>query len=177
MYYIAHILQGPIVPVHQSIVADIVTTFGVYNVSERSVPHLTLKAPFEATYSQLQEVHTILKDFVTSQKPSPIRLRGFGHFDRDVIYINVEPSPETQQTVDEFLKLFKDLHWMSFTSYDKQPTLYTSLTRKDVALQFDAIWQYVQNFTIDYEASLDNIAIVEKTTKRRHNIRSYPFMA
>lgn len=65
------------------------TSFGVRNMFNKEIPHITFEPPFEAGDEDLSELTAFLSDFVKGQPPIFVRLKGFSDFDHRVVYWQV----------------------------------------------------------------------------------------
>ena len=67
-------------------------------------PHITIKSPFYT--DKVEPFYQYLKDLSKRIKPFEIKLEGFGHFEKKVIFLNVKENPFLKKL---HLKIIKEL--------------------------------------------------------------------
>src|SRR3989344_2595611 len=100
-HIVAHLIRGEAGKAHENITKDLTLKFDTFPLHDRIPPHLTLKRWFDMDEKGMDTLYKCLDNFANSQKQSNYSLTGFGNFGKDVIYVDVIPSPEmSQSTLD-----------------------------------------------------------------------------
>ena len=81
----------------------------VYNskAALKSPPHITLQPPFYWEIARLDEIKSVLTEFVNKQTSFPIVLDGFAAFKPRVIYVDVHKTPELIAVQKELMELLE----------------------------------------------------------------------
>ena len=171
-YLIAHLIKGKPAEYQEKLARKISEQFNVPCVSDRVAPHLTFKSPFEAI--NIKEVELLLLGWAGRTGPSKIRLKDFGNFRQRVVFIEALPSAEAGSAIDDLLE---DLHcgpWMSLGPTDRVKLFHATVANLRQGRKFGAVWQFVRNFSPDFDIILDNVAILNLKRDRWHIYREYP---
>lgn len=149
----------------RDIMHDVANRFNVRGaVRPRAVPHVTLFGPYNT--DQGPQVKRALQAVLSKYDIVPYRVSGFGRFeDNNVIYANVEPSPELRSLRRDVFAQLKPLtynyrSWDSDYYYDYHITI----AFKDVGRKFDDIWNYV---TDRYDPEFEEYATRISSLRRR----------
>ena len=159
-YIIAFMIGGEAEAYHNQIVKDISSRFSLQNVSEMVDPHITLKSAFET--DNVAGLESVLARFCSQNKKSEMELRGFGHFDKDVIYMDVRPSGEAMKMFQGLTRELKGIEWMGWTRYDAENMkFHATLAAYDIREKFDGVWNYLNmTYSPEFVVFFDNITIL-----------------
>lgn len=175
-YLVAYPIPSPAKERHMEIVKEVAGRFGIKPEYEKIVPHLTLKSPFdEIDPDRIEQLHETLENFARQQKPVSIELTGFGHFRRDVVYVNVLASEEAQLAVAELTARLRSLKWLPFRALDLHKTLHATIARQEITDVFDEMWEAINSYTFDIAVPFDRIALFSWNGYPWRLVRDYSF--
>lgn len=161
-YIIAHLIRGEAKHAHEMITKDLVSKFDVFPIHDRISPHLTIKRWFEIDEKGLDEIKKKLDIFCAAHTQSDYELKGFGHFGKDVIYVDALPSEKTLQTIRELMTLLKEVPDLVFDEYDEvQNDLHATVVMEALKpFNFDEVWNYLQNSEQpNFHMKFDNLTL------------------
>lgn len=127
----------------KAIAYDIADEFGVQSaVDPRPVPHITLFGPYDTDRGT--EARAAVRDVCSQFDLVPFRLNGFGHFRNDVIYVDIEPSPELRQLRRQLAARLRPI-CTEYQPYDvsKHYRFHITVAKNDIEQEFEEIWSYV----------------------------------
>ena len=165
-YLITHLIKGEAAEYQSRLARQIAEKFNVPNVTDRVAPHLTFKSPFEAI--NIKEVELLLLGWARRTRPSKMRMKDFGNFRRRIVFIDVLASAEARVAIDD---LIEDLHfvpWLSWDPTDRAKHFHATVANLRQGRKFGAVWQFVRNFSPDFDIILDNVAILNLKRDRWH---------
>lgn len=172
-YLIVTLLKGKSKKYQQKLLYLIAKKFKVKRAILRKPPaHITLKYFFET--KNIKPVEDCIKEFCKSHVKSEYKMKGFGSFKKDVIFINVIPSKQMINTHKEFLKNLKNKTNIKFLTTDKASHYHTSIAHSDIKNKFDEIYSYVSNLKVDFDAHFDNISILKVENNLLQIHKKYP---
>lgn len=160
--YIAHMLYGEAEKIYEEVIRDISTTFSKDRLYENlRRPHITLKTPFEI--DSIETIEEIVSSFCASKSSSKFTLDGFGHFDKEVIYLHVNPSNEMRENIKLFLKELRKINGILCREVDNENKLLhvTLLKYNEIGNNFNDIFDYLSKRETFVESSFNNIAIIK----------------
>jgi 2'-5' RNA ligase len=162
MRYIMPCLLPPSIEDYQrEMVRVIAERFDLTFTQRQAIPaHFTLKYHFEIP--EIGQVEALLEDFVGSQGRSPITVGGFGHFDEDVIFVEVELSPAAQRVHEALMSTLRTLPWMTWDQFDAE-SLHPHVTLAERCRpRFTEVWEFLRLRERRFEAYFDNVTILKK---------------
>jgi 2'-5' RNA ligase len=119
-YGIVYLLPDDVAKFHQELRLKIEEKFNLTGQLKPHAPtHITMKYRFQA--QEITEVENVLCQFSMNQTPTRWSLKQFNTFVNDnnfVIFIDVEPSPETREAHRQFLKQLQQIDWMQWGEFD-----------------------------------------------------------
>jgi 2'-5' RNA ligase len=157
-YVIVCTIKGEAQQFHENLVHQITSKF---NVRPQKLPaHFTIKAPFEI--DDISEIDQLLENFASKHHSSEMKLEGYHHFRRDVIFMDMQLSKTALQTYRELirsLKTVKDLEWKKNDGLGR--AFHCTLVSKQVEPYYDEIWAFVSRFPYMFHCFFDNISIYQ----------------
>jgi 2''-5'' RNA ligase len=155
-YVLVCLIEGEAGEFHNRITNDVCCKF---NKKRQKLPaHITLKAPFET--DKIEDMENMLKGFVSSRSKTPIKVRGFGKFRRDVVYIDVDVSQEAKRVHDELIDELTKIPWIQFKSNEgKDKVFHCTIISKRLQDKFNEIWDYINEYKCDFDVYLDNLSL------------------
>lgn len=160
-YLIVCLIKGKAKEFNETLMYDVAKRFNVKGAIERKPPaHITLKYSFEI--DKIDELENIIKEFCTSNKRTEYKLNGFGSFDKNTIFIKVEPSNEMVRSYKKLINKLKKVKWMTWKEFDNTLNFHASIAHSDVnENNFEVIWNYVTKNKPEFNLFFDNITILK----------------
>jgi 2'-5' RNA ligase len=164
-YIMPCVLKSPLIEYHRAFVDDIADRFGLTFTQQQATPaHLTLKYHFTTT--DIGPVEVLLDEFVRTERRTPITVGGFGHFDEDVVFVEVSLSGAAQRSLDTLIAALRTLAWMPWDPLDAG-NLHPHMTIAERCRpRFAEVWEYLKPFERRFTAWLDNVTILSATGDR-----------
>ncbi len=159
-YMIVYLIKGKAKKYQVGLTNELSKKFGLYNLNNHIMPHLTLKVPFER--KNIKEVEAVIKKFSSSKKPVKLRIQGFGEFNKSVVYLKIELSKEVKALRNDLLKELKNLPRMRFRKYDGESIPHATLVYAKDRKKFLKVWEYLSSRNPKYLLYFDNMAILKK---------------
>ncbi len=160
IYFIGYLIKGKAQKYHHKLCSELSNKFGIKYLPATIPSHLTLKAPFET--NNINAVEEKIEDFLADAEKTKLKLNGFGHFGKEVIFIDVKPSKEMigfHKKIISKLEEIKDLQWKELEKKGFQ--FHLTVATKGIKLKFDEMWQYLSDYNSLYNLELDNLAILK----------------
>ncbi len=166
-YIITHLIRGEAKAAHEQITKDLAEKFDSFPIHDRIQPHLTLKRWFELEKNDMDFLFEKLSQFANSYSQTDYSLSGYGHFDTDVIYVDVKAS---ETLLSNLRDLSKELHTvpnLTFDEFDQiDHNLHATITMSALkAFDYDQIWNYLHdssNTIPNFNLKFDNIAVMRR---------------
>lgn len=164
-YIMPCLLKPPVVEYHRALVDDIADRFGLTFTRQQAIPaHFTLKYHFAT--ADIQGVETVLEAFARAQSRTPITVGSFGHFDEDVVFVEVSLSDAARRSLEALIAALRTLPWMPWSPFDAE-RLHPHMTIAERCRpRFAELWDYLKPFERRFTAWLDNVTILRKTGER-----------
>lgn len=164
-YSIFYIMKGKAGRYNKKLVKEVGPKFGEnYMIENPLPPHITLKYPFGT--KNIKKVEGVLSDFVKKYKPSKIKMIGFGHFQRFVIFLKFELSKSAIKTQRELIKELGKIKNVRIQEHDKKWHPHATISYGNTKKSFNEIWNYLKKLNKPkFELMFDNITIMKKSGK------------
>lgn len=169
-YYIASQINGELNRYYQNLVDELSIVLNSKKLQEKArVPHITLKAAFEAP--QISPLEEFLEDLSRDKGKSPIYIDGFGRFGSHTIFLKVNPSKQ-------FLEFYREIHYffknrgLESSIYDNEDKLFhITLANKELSKnEIMIVWDHLTHKNIDQEYLVDNLCIFQNEDYEKGNI-------
>ncbi len=161
-YFVAYLLSGSAKSYHERLTRQIFEKYKTARFFEKVPPHVTIKAPFEATDEGILDVERVLRAFARTAEAPSFVLEGFGHFGFRTVYLNGE-GKEATVFVRRCIKLLREnIPWMSQSPLEGNK-LHASVARFLSRRKFERIWRALKGACPSVEVTLDNVAILKQT--------------
>lgn len=119
----------------------------VYGVTRRHVvPHITMVGPLDT--DDEKRLIREFKNIVSKYDLITFRLNGFDTFDRQVIFVNIEPSDELRTIRNEIIENLKEFCRLDEHDYKPEFRPHATLAFKDIGSKFNKIWTQLQSWKI-----------------------------
>ena len=164
-FLIAYKLPEKAAELAESISADVSSACGVVDPHRRIPPHATLKSPFRANQKQINSLKGKLKEFVENKQEGEIALSGFDHFNKRVLYLDIEASIEVRKIVDTLTETLKSINWLTLGVHDQHIVLHTTVARAQSVAEWKEIWSYLQeNYNPNVKMNFNSISLLQLNT-------------
>ena len=159
-YLIVTLIKGKAKTYQQKLLYKIPKLFKAKRAILRKPPaHITLKYFFET--KNIKPVEKSIKEFCRSHKKSKYKIKGFNHFKKDVIFMDIIPSKQMTKTHQDFLKYFTKNTKIKLTSIDKTTHYHSSIAHNDIGNEFEGIQSYISKLSPKFDCEFDNITIIK----------------
>lgn len=164
-YSIFYVIKGKAGRFQQKLAKIVGPRFGEnYLIENPLPPHVTLKQPFRTT--QIKNLEKIIKDFVKTQKPTKVKIRGFGNFDRFVAFMKVEFTKDGCRTQRQLFERLKSIKGFRIRKFDKHFNPHATIAYGNTKKKFNEIWDYLKTLEKPhFDFLFDNITIYKKPGK------------
>lgn len=157
-YVIVCLIKGEAQRFHEKLVIDVCYKF---KVKPQRIPmHITLKAPFEI--GDISEIEKVTKEFAEKSKSCSIKIKDYGCFRENVIFMDVEPSYEAVEVHDKYMDVLKNVPNLEWSRNEgKGRKFHCTVVSKKIEKNFKDIWEYVNEHKAEFDTAFDNISIME----------------
>ncbi len=159
-YFIGYLIKGEAQKYHHKICSELSNKFEIKYLPATIPSHLTLKAPFEI--DNIRIIEEKIEEFLIETKKVKLMLNGFGHFGKEVIFMDIKPNREMSNTHKKLvskLKEIKILEWKELENKDLK--FHLTVATKGIKLEFDEMWKYLSIHNPSYHLEFDNVAILK----------------
>jgi len=160
MKYVIHcLLKGDVEDYQHDLVDQIEKKYGLKITKEENLDtHFTLKYWFET--ESIAEIERVCHEFCKGHARTPVKVGGFGNFQPNTIFINVEPSKEAKKVFLEFIKELRKVKWMPWDQYDAEKLHFHSTIAEKCGNKFEKIWKSLSGKEKYFDCWFDNITIL-----------------
>lgn len=164
-YILACVFGSPIREYHQDLVGEIAARFALTRTQRQAIPaHFTLKYWFTAPGGDT--VERVLDDFARTHARASVGVGGFGHFERDVVFVDVQLSDPARRVYRELIATLRALPWMSWERHDAE-NLHPHMTvAEECGARFDEVWAFARTRERRFTAELANVTIFTEDGER-----------
>ncbi len=160
-YILPCFLGEPIRGYHQGLVDEIAARFELPFTRRQAIPaHVTLKYHFET--DDVRPVEAVLADFARAHAAAPITVGGFGHFEEDVVYVTVTPSPAARTVLTALFVALRALPWMPWSPHDGENLRPHMTVAEYCRPRFEEVWRFVQPAAQRFDGALDNLTLLRQ---------------
>ena len=133
-------------------------------------PHITVKRPFSVGDEKLEEIENYMEELSKDIEPFQVNIDGFGYFEPEVIYLNIEHSDQLQEL---HVRIIGDLSSKFVIQPDEKEanktfTFHSTIAYSDLTEEnFYEAKQYLDSTsTFKYSFVFDEIALFYKVKER-----------
>ena len=151
--------------------------FGVVKALRPPV-HITLYKPVWMEESREPELKAQLKEITTDRTPFRQKVRNFGKFGKNVVYINAINNPGLDQLHNVIWKTIRQMNLDP-----KSPDLPTSfhphftIAYRDVSPElFEQIWSFYQQQVFEADFIADRFSVLKHDGKKWNLLGDFPFI-
>lgn len=169
-YYISSQIKGELNKYYQSLVSELSFVLKSKKLQEKArVPHITLKAAFEA--EKISPLEEFLEDLSKDKGKSPVYIRGFGKFGSNTIFLEVNPSKQFLEFYREIHYFFKDKGLESSIYDNENKVFHITLANKELSKdELTLVWDYLTHKSVDREYLVDNLCIFQNEDYEKGSI-------
>jgi 2'-5' RNA ligase len=163
-YVIVYLIKGKARQYHKNLVDKIYKNYKVARVTDTVDTHITLKY-FNTLLNnkQINETESLLEYFCKNHKKAKLKLKGIGHFDDRVVFIEVKPSKEMSLLYKDLVKGLEKLKWISWHEFEKKNIhFHATLADKGIEDKFEEVFNYAKKYDPEFGLELNNICILKK---------------
>jgi len=177
LYFIAIIPPTDI----SEIITAVKQRFSINHQSSRSLkspPHITLRPPFKMFKEREEELSNSLTAFANEHKFFTIDLNGYGHFRKDVIYINPSENDLLKKTYSDLQQHLT--HKNNFSILSSFPSFKPHITvayRDLSAKAFDEAWRVFEHESFSHSFAADYIYLLKHLKQKWEVIGEFAFKA
>lgn len=169
IYFLAILPPEPLAQKVKEVQNDIANNYGSKEAYKRPA-HFTLIAPFKIPEKREEGIIPPLKAFADQQRPFTIQLNNFNHFDKRVIYIDVEDPTKMQQLQKKLRNHM--IRQMDFSDQDVRPkelTPHMTVAFRDLSAEnFQKAWKAYQHRTFSSSFTANTFHLLKHDNKQWH---------
>lgn len=139
--------------------------------ASKSPAHITLVAPFWWPSAREQELSEIFRKFSSDLEPLTIRLEGFSHFNRKVLFIEVVENSELNRLYLEAQEYFAGRLEGLFRKDDRQFHPHITIATRDLKPgDFLKAWEHLSRKTYSAEFTSKSLHLLRLATTKWESI-------
>lgn len=128
--------------------------------------HLTLVPPFHASEDQIIELKEVIEDFVSGRETFNIPLSGFGHFRKDVVFVNVPENQSLDKFQSEFVEMIRESESIKLPKMHHKFTAHITLANRDLSEEnFIKAWPEFEHREFDEQFQSEEIVLYKHDGK------------
>ncbi len=154
-YFVGFHVKGQGGKVRDEISDALAAQFKMRSLRQSKPAHMTIVPPFES--DDVSALEFKIEDLVARYHSLPIKLSGFGHFNKRVLYIVAHLPDETRRAFDEISRV------LNHAPFDATP--HVTVGYCDTPAHFPLMWQFLQTLNSQAECVLDNVTIFARSEK------------
>lgn len=173
-YMIAHMIPGEARDYHVNLSRALASAYRLRPVTAHIDPHLTIKAPFDALSTDLNDAVHVVQRFIASRTPFPYTLKNFGSFDDRVVYMNVEAGNELITLIEALKEELKQIPWLEFKPHEEETKPHATLCYPKDAAQAQEIVSRLSGRTgREFTCTFDTVALLKKGERRWEVVKEF----
>lgn len=139
---IAHVLEGDVRKHQLSVAREISRRFGLKNVNQKIMPHVTLKIPFEA--EENRSVEDTVCDVLDTSSAFSYDTYHFGHFGDDVVYLDICGDEHLRTIAIDLNNALYERNGFEIGLFEGEHAHFHSTLAYTNSENFEKVWDYVQ---------------------------------
>jgi 2'-5' RNA ligase len=160
-YILPCFLGGAVRDYHHALVEEIAARFDLPFTRRQDIPaHFTLKYHFETP--DIGPVEALLETFARANRAAPIEVGGFGHFDEDVIWVDVTLSAAARALLASLHDALRGLPWLPWGPHDGEHLRPHMTVVEYCRPRFAEVWAYLPPRARRFEAAFDNVTVLRQ---------------
>jgi len=173
-YFIGFTLPKLIRQAHEEETKKLSKLFGILPLHDRSVPHLTFKAPFE--FEDIKSLTGHLKEFCRTQKVGEVKVDGYFFWESGTIAWKAIADDDALFSIKKLLDFLKSMPDLPEDDRaNREMNLHASVARFLTPDKSEEIQKYLQSAPKpQYETKLDTISIYHKVNSKWEELSVIP---
>ncbi len=161
-YMIAYLPNKEVSDYVTKIINELAEKFNEKYILENPRPvHVTLKSPFE--FEKIEEVESIIENFVKTQKSADIATGDFEEFRGKVFFLKTNFSQEAMEIQKELIEQIRVLKDIRIDRYAEEFTPHLTVGYANSQESYDGIVEILEKTqNPDFDFKFDNISILKK---------------
>lgn len=129
-------------------------------------PHFTIKEGFKYD-GDVSDLVSTIATFCQNERARPYEIDGFGHFGKDVIFMNVELSNNAKAMHDRLIDAMSEIPYINFSEKDgKDKNFHITIASKQIKKIFDELYEFVNQKCCIFDCMFDNVTIFKWGDKK-----------
>ncbi|KAK8841378.1 hypothetical protein M9Y10_026993 [Tritrichomonas musculus] len=129
-------------------------------------PHFTIKEGFKYD-GDISDLVSTIATFCQNERARPYEIDGFGHFGKDVIFMNVELSNNAKAMHDRLIDAMSEIPYINFSEKDgKDKNFHITIASKQIKKIFDELYEFVNRKCCIFDCMFDNVTIFKWGDKK-----------
>lgn len=160
-YILPCFFGGAVREYHRALVAEIAARFDLPFTLRQDIPaHFTVKYHFET--ADIAPVEALLETFARTNRPGPIEVGGFQHFDEDVVWVNVALSAAARVTLASLHAALRGLAWLPWGPHDGERLRPHMTVAEYCRPRFADLWAFLPARERHFGAAFDNVTLLRQ---------------
>lgn len=160
-YILPCFFTGPVREYHRELVEEIATRFDLPFTHRQDIPaHFTVKYHFET--GDIAPVEALLETFARANRPAPVEVGGFRHFDEDVVWVNVALSAAARATLASLHLALRGLAWLPWGPHDGEHLRPHMTVAERCRPRFVEVWASLPARERHFDAVFDNVTLLRQ---------------
>jgi 2'-5' RNA ligase len=160
-YILPCFFGGAVREYHRELVKEIAARFDLPFTLREDIPaHFTVKYHFET--ADIAPVEALLDAFARANRPAPVDVGGFGHFDEDVTWVNVALSPAARATLASLHATLRRLAWLPWGPHDGEHLRPHMTVAEYCRHRFADLWAYLPSRERHFDVAFDNVTLLRQ---------------
>ena len=160
-YILPCFFGGAVYEYHRALVAEIAARFDLPFTLRQDIPaHFTVKYHFET--ADIAPVEALLETFARTNRPGPIEVGGFRHFDEDVVWVNVALSAAARATLASLHAALRGLAWLPWGPHDGERLRPHMTVAEYCRPRFADLWAFLPARERHFGAAFDNVTLLRQ---------------
>lgn len=174
-YVVVFPLLGAARRYHLSLTKDLAERFSIENLSDKILPHVTLKYIGLVNDSErIEDLEDVLRRFCNAEKKFPVTLSGIGNFGNKFIFMDVACSQKLADFYGRFYSSITSLDWVPQLDYEgKAAHFHSTLAGEDMGSKFKRIYDYLSNRNPNYSFDLNKLHLMQKSGSKWRVYRTF----
>ena len=160
-YILPCFFGGAVREYHRELVEEIAARFDLPFTLRQDIPaHFTIKYQFET--ADIAPLEALLETFACANRPGPIDVGGFGHFDEEVVWVNVALSGPARSTLAALHAALRGLAWLPWGPHDGEHLRPHMTVAEYCRSRFADLWAYLPARARHFDAAFDNVTLLRQ---------------
>jgi 2'-5' RNA ligase len=158
----------------RDLVCAIANKFGLMHIKKaNNFAHFTLKYKFKANKKQLEELKEILFKFSKTQTKEKIKVGGFDHFHKRVVFVKGSQSQKVKKLISDLHKELRKLKWLVWHKDIESNGihLHTTITEESNEILYPEIRKYLSGKEKYFDSYFDNVSIMQYSEAKKRTRR------